>query len=119
MEHNELGIYGERMAENFLMAKGYSIEKRNYRFRHLELDLICMDQNQLVIVEVKTRQTAEIGAPYKAVTRTKQKQIIKASHQFITENNLNIDTRFDVVSIVHNSYRTEIEHIENAFTTVG
>ncbi len=119
MEHIEFGIYGERLAENHLRAKGYEILRRNFRFKHLEIDLICMDKKELVIVEVKTRQTAEIGEPYKAVTRTKQQQIIKAANEFIKQENINADCRFDVVSIVHNSYRTDLEHIENAFTTVG
>jgi hypothetical protein len=28
---------------------------------------------------------------------------------------LDVNARFDIVSIVHNSYRTVIEHIEDAF----
>ena len=114
--HNELGQLGENLALKHLLEKGYKLLSRNFRFKHLEVDLIMQDENKLVFVEVKTRQTAEIGEPYLAVTRTKQKQIIKVANHYIIENDLQNESRFDIVSIVHNSYRTAIEHIDNAFT---
>jgi len=114
--HNELGQLGEDMALKHLLEKGYQLLSRNFRFKHLEIDLIMQDGDKLVFVEVKTRQTAEIGEPYLAVTRTKQKQIIKVANHYIIENDLHNESRFDIVSIVHNSYRTAIEHIDNAFT---
>jgi putative endonuclease len=114
--HNELGQLGEDLALKHLLEKGYRLLARNFRFKHLEIDLIMQDEDKLVFVEVKTRQTAEIGEPYLAVTRTKQKQIIKVANWYIIENDLHNESRFDIVSIVHNSYRTAIEHIENAFT---
>jgi putative endonuclease len=72
--------------------------------------------NLLVIVEVKTRNTAEIGEPWRAVTRVKQGQIIKVADHYVQSNQIDKDVRFDIVSIVHNSYRTNIEHLEGAFT---
>jgi len=74
------------------------------------------DGKDLVFVEVKTRQTAQIGEPFLAVTKSKQKHLIKAAHNYIISKDLDVNARFDVVSIVHNSYRTTIEHIEGAFT---
>lgn len=114
--HNELGQLGENLALDYLLNKEYKLLERNYRFKHLEIDLIMKDKDYLIFVEVKTRQTAEIGEPYLAVTRKKQKQIIKAANQYILESDWQNEARFDVVSIVHNSYRTKIEHIDNAFT---
>ena len=115
MNHVELGIFGETLAEHFLSKKGYQILDRNYRFKKLEVDIIAMDGDKIVIVEVKTRQTAEIGEPWRAVTRSKQRQIIQVANQYICTNEIDRETRFDIVSIVHNSYRTQIEHIEDAF----
>jgi putative endonuclease len=115
-EHNDLGKVGEALALTTLLQKGYSLKEKNYRFSKAEIDLIMHDGVDLVFVEVKTRQTAQIGEPYLAVTRNKQRQIIKAAHQYIVSRDLDVNARFDVVSIVHNSYRTSIEHIEGAFT---
>jgi putative endonuclease len=104
---------------NYLQKKRYQILDRNYRFLKNEVDIIAKFENQLVIIEVKTRQTAEIGEPWRAVTKNKQKQIIKVANQYVQSRELDLDVRFDIVSIVHNSYRTELEHIEGAFDTLG
>ena len=114
-EHNELGVLGEELALKELQQKGYTLKERNYRFKKGEIDLIMIDGSKLVFVEVKTRQTAEIGEPYLSVTKRKQKQIIQTAHQYIISKDIEMDVRFDIVSIVHNSYRTKIEHIEDAF----
>lgn len=115
MTHIELGIFGEELAFNYLHSKNVRIVDRNFRFKKNEIDLIGIQNNQLIIYEVKTRETAEIGEPYKAVTRSKQKQIIAVADYYVKSKNIDLEVRFDVISIVHNSYRTAIEHIENAF----
>lgn len=116
MTQQELGIFGEQLAHRYLQKKAYQIIANNYHFGKLEADLICLADGKLVVVEVKTRQTAEIGEPWRAVTRSKQRQIIKVANQYIIEHDIHLETRFDIVSIVHNSFRTDIEHIEDAFT---
>ena len=118
MNNIELGVFGETLAERFLIQKGYQILEKNVHFKRLEADIIALHGDLLVVVEVKTRQTAEIGEPWRAVTRSKQKQIIQVANYYICKNNIDKETRFDIVSIVHNSHRTNIEHIEDAFTTV-
>jgi putative endonuclease len=115
MNHQELGIYGEALAATFLQNKGYKILAKNVKFMKWEVDLIALYEGKIVVIEVKTRVTAEIGEPWRAVTRTKQKQIVRVAHDYLTRNNVEEETRFDVVSIVHNSFRTDIEHIEDAF----
>jgi putative endonuclease len=115
-EHNDLGKIGEDLALAFLTQKGFLLRERNYRFARAEIDLIMFHEDDLVFIEVKTRQTAEIGEPYLSVTKSKQKQLIKAAHAYILSKDLDVNARFDVVSIVHNSYRTNIEHIVDAFT---
>ena len=71
--------------------------------------------NELVVVEVKTRHTSSFGVPYQAVTRSKQRQIIKVANEYIVKNKIDMDVRFDVLSIVKNQWQTSIERIENAF----
>jgi len=115
MTKDELGNWGEEYSVIYLQKKGYEVVERNYRFQKNEIDIIAKFGNNLIIVEVKTRQTAEIGEPWRAVTKSKQKQIIKVANQYIQANQIDLDVRFDIVSIVHNSYRTEIDHIEGAF----
>lgn len=117
MTQQELGIYGEDMAERYLKKNGYRIRKRNFRYLKFELDIVAEKDGQIVVIEVKTRQTAEIGEPWRAVTRKKQRQIITAADFYVQSRDLTNEVRFDIISIVHNSFRTDLEHIEDAFTT--
>lgn len=116
MTHTELGRYGEELAATHLLKQGYKILDRNFRFKKSEIDIIAFKDNTLTICEVKTRVTAEIGEPYKAVTRSKQRQIISTANHYIRLKHLFTDVQFDVISIVHNSMRTKIEHIPDAFS---
>lgn len=110
-----MGTLGEALAEKFLVEKGFHIVEKNVRFKKLEADILALEGETLVVVEVKTRQTAEIGEPWRAVTRSKQKQLVQVANYYVQKNNIDREVRFDIVSIVHNSYRTVIEHIEEAF----
>jgi putative endonuclease len=69
MNHTELGQFGENLAEKHLKEKGFEIVDRNFRSGKLEIDLIAKHSNKLVVIEVKTRNTAEIGEPWMAVTK--------------------------------------------------
>lgn len=115
MNSTELGSLGEQMACDYIRKKDFEILERNYRFKKNEIDIIAVKDNQLIVIEVKTRQTAEIGEPWQAVTRNKQKQIIQVANQYIQTNQIELETRFDIISIVHNSFRTELTHLESAF----
>lgn len=114
-EHNDIGKTGEELAIKLLREKGYKILEQNWHYGREEIDLIAMDGDTLVIVEVKTRTTSWFGEPEFAVTRSKQKALIRAAEGYIIRNNLDLDTRFDVVSIVISPQEKKIEHIEDAF----
>ncbi len=114
-EHNDFGKLGEELAVNYLTGKGYEILERNWRNIHKEIDIIAKDGKFLVIVEVKTRQTDEYGEPDVAVTRKKQRMLIAAANAYITRKGLDIETRFDIISIIFRDGEPVIEHIEDAF----
>ncbi len=114
-EHNDFGKLGEELAVDYLTGKGYEILERNWRNIHKEIDIIAKDGKFLVIVEVKTRQTDEYGEPDVAVTRKKQRMLIAAANAYITRKGLDIETRFDIISIIFRDGEPVIEHIEDAF----
>jgi putative endonuclease len=115
MTIQELGKLGETLAENYLSIKGFRIVDRNIRFKRFEIDLIAEMEDLIVIIEVKTRQTDSIGEPWRAVTKSKQRQIIKVADHYVKLRKLTKNVRFDVISIVHDSVGTQIEHIPEAF----
>ena len=49
------GVFGERLAVDFLISKGYKILTQNYRFKKAEVDILAQKDAYLVAVEVKTR----------------------------------------------------------------
>ncbi len=117
MTDAELGIYGEKLAQEHLKNLGYKIITTNYKYLKYEVDIVTEFDDKIVVVEVKTRQTAEIGEPWRAVTKRKQRQIILCANAFVQNRKLDIDVRFDIISIVHNQYRTDLEHLIDAFST--
>lgn len=114
-KHNDFGKLGEEIAANYLMEKGYEILECNWRNIHKEIDIIARDGKFLVIVEVKTRQTDEYGNPDIAVTRKKQRMLIAAANAYIMRNRLDIETRFDIISIIFSDGEPVIDHVEDAF----
>jgi len=114
-EHNLTGKQGEAIALNFLRKKGYEILALNWRYKKAEIDLITQKDDLLVIVEVKTRSSEVFENPKEAVTIGKQKNIVKAADAYIQERDINLECRFDVVSVLILGEKIEIEHIEDAF----
>jgi putative endonuclease len=117
MDQKTLGILGENMAKNFLLDKAYSILTMNFRFKKGEIDIIAQKENTTVFVEVKTRQNNYLGEPWRAVTKKKQKQIVQVAHEYLVLHNIDQESRFDIISIVHDPaiQHLQIEHIEDAF----
>ena len=113
--HNELGKQGEEIAKKFLINLGYTIMETNWRFNKDEIDIIAKDGDEIVIVEVKTRSTDYYGFPEDAVNSRKEGFLIRATEAYLEENDLDIDTRFDIVAIVSNKKGTQIHHIVDAF----
>jgi putative endonuclease len=114
-EHNELGKQGEKLAVEFLQKSGYDILETNWVFQKAELDIVAQKENILAIVEVKTRTSADFGLPQDFVKGKKIQNLVKAVDQYMTENDLDLEVRFDIIGIVLNSKETSIEHIEDAF----
>jgi len=114
-DHNELGKLGEELAAHYLLRKGYEILERNWTFKKGELDIIALFENQIVVVEVKTRNSNFFGDPQEFVSPAKIKMLVKTANEYIIENDIALETRFDIIAVLKNSKLENIEHFENAF----
>jgi putative endonuclease len=114
-QHNELGKIGEERAVDFLKELGYQIILVNWREKKFEIDIIAVDKDELVFVEVKTRSTLNFGDPIESITEKKQKHLIEGANYYIEKNEVDLECRFDVVSIVKTSKEYTVNHIINAF----
>ncbi|HEX7123794.1 MAG TPA: YraN family protein, partial [Gemmatimonadaceae bacterium] len=72
-----IGDRGERIAEGYLTERGFEILERNWRGERGELDLVAMDGGVLVMVEVKTRRGAAMGAAEEAVGPAKADRLLR------------------------------------------
>lgn len=114
--NTEKGRIGEEMAVAFLRNRGLSILETNWRYHHLELDIIAQDGDILVFVEVKTRATSFFGNPEDAISPQKISRLLNASEAYIFEKDFRGDARFDVISIIMPyGKKPELEYFEDAF----
>ncbi|GEQ85066.1 UPF0102 protein [Patiriisocius marinistellae] len=114
-DHNELGKLGEELATQFLIKKDYKILDRNFTYQKAEIDIIAQFNNEIIIVEVKTRNSNFFGNPQDFVTPAKIKLLTKAANEYIVSNNISLAARFDIIAVLKNSKEEKIEHFENAF----
>ncbi len=116
-KQKELGKKGEDIAASHLESLGYDIVERNWYFLHYEIDIIAKDlqQNELVIVEVKSRTGDSYEHPSEAVSNRKIRFLVEAAEAYIMEKDSNLDTRFDVISIIFYGHNFHLEHFKDAF----
>jgi len=116
-DHNLFGIEAEKQAADFLEKKGYEIIERNWTFLKAEIDIIARDpeKDELVIVEVKARKKEPLVLPELAVNKKKRRLLITAADEYIVSNEIDLDCRFDIISIEKSKDEWFIDHIENAF----
>lgn len=113
--HNELGRIGEQLAVDYLSRNGYVILERNFVFDKAEIDIIAKKENQIIIVEVKTRNSDYFGDPQDFVSKGKVKLLVKAANEYMISNDIDLEVRFDIVSVLKNKTIEKVEHFENAF----
>ena len=114
-EHNDLGAIGENMASNLLSNKGYKVLDRNWRWGRYEIDIVAEFQKILVVAEVKTRQSNYFGEPEEFVSTAQQKRLVESANAYIEKHDIDLEVRFDIISIIYNSRQRKVHHIENAF----
>lgn len=115
VSQRDTGGFAERIAEQHLIKLGYKILDKNWYHGHYELDIVARDGDELVIVEVKSRQGLHYEHPSEAVTGAKIKRIVDAADAYIHEKNLDLETRFDIITIVFLNQKFELEHFKDAF----
>lgn len=114
-EHNELGEWGEEFAAMHLLKNDYQILERNWTFQKAEIDIIAKKNNEIIIVEVKTRNSDFFGDPQDFVTSGKIKLLTKAANEYLISNEISLEARFDIIAILKNKTTEKLEHFENAF----
>ncbi len=108
-----LGEAAEQRAKCYLEQQGLSWVASNFSCRLGELDLIMKEQNTLVFVEVRYRQSNAYGGALASIDQRKQTKVRRSAELWLQQQHLldTVPVRFDVVAIEPNG----AEWIKGAF----
>jgi len=113
--HNELGTWGEELAAQYLLKKGYTILERDWKSGHRDIDIIAIDDDVVVFVEVKTRRNRLFIEPEEAVDYMKLRNLRAAINHYVKYKRIDHEIRLDVITVVGTPKQGEpdISHIED------
>lgn len=110
------GELGERIAERWLLRRGWRVVQRRFRNGHRDIDLVVERDGVVAFVEVKARKGADFGGPVQAVTHRKRKQLERSALVWVDRHGREAESyRFDVVGVLLNGASVRVCHVENAF----
>ena len=115
----KVGRHGEDLVCRYMMDAGHTILERNWRYGHLEVDIISMDGNGIHFVEVKSRRTPMQAEPEESVNATKRRRMVRAAEGYLRVKGLeDMECSFDVASVTFDGKRTEIRYLPEAFIPI-
>lgn len=116
MSTKDVGNLGEKIAEKFLISKGYEIlSEQFYASKFGEIDLIAEKNGHLHFVEVKTRTNRVFGLPEESITKQKQERIKKSVYYFLNKHNIGHENfQIDCISIEldYDTRKANVRHLE-------
>ena len=101
MNKRQNGIIGEDIACNYLSKNSYKIMERNFNCNQGEIDIIVRDinTNEVVFIEVKSRNNKKFGRGIDSINKRKIIHIINSAKYYLYVNRLDINIRFDVIEV--------------------
>lgn len=97
----ELGKWGEGIALDYLLEKGFRLLSKNYRTPDGEIDLVMKNDDELVFIEVKTRKNTEFSLPEESISEEKLDHLEASAGWFLEEYpEYEKNWRLDVVTVI-------------------
>ena len=112
-----LGDFGERIAAQHLLAKGYRIRERNFRTREGEIDIIAERGDLLAFVEVRCRRGAAMGTAVESLTPAKQRRLVALAEAYAQDReDVPDERRIDVIAVdlAADGRLLALQHLEGA-----
>ena len=117
-----MGKQGEDEVCQYLIRHGHTILDRNWRYGHLEIDIVSLAPDGIHFVEVKSRVVPVQGDPQDAVNAKKQKNIAVAAGKYMSmkENTLGsgLEVWFDVAAVVYDRGSMTVNYFAGAFIPI-
>lgn len=99
-QHNEIGIFGEKLAKEHLESKGYKILEQNYKTKFAEIDLVAEKNKELVFIEVRAKIGENFGTPEDTLNKQKLWKVLQNAKAYSAFKNWQGPARIDAVCIV-------------------
>ncbi len=111
----EIGTKGEKIAEKYLKKRGFKPLSRNFRKSVGEIDLLMKNDDDIVIVEVRTVDKSYNFDISDKIPVKKRRQLVRVANHLIAELDDPIpNIRFDVC-LVTLQPKISVNHIRDAF----
>lgn len=112
-DRRQRGQDGERRARLHLEQHGLRCLDAGWRCRLGELDLVMRDNDALIFVEVRARQTGSLVGAIESVDHRKQQRFVRAARAWLACHPVEakLPARFDVIAVIDD----EIRWLHNAF----
>lgn len=107
-----LGRTGEKRVEEYLKKQGCKILHRNFRTPFGEADIIAQEKDEILFVEVKTRESTRFGTPKEGVGKDKRRRYYQIAQFYALRTGEEPNARFDVAEVFADG---KIEYYKNAF----
>ena len=115
--HNDTGKLGEKLAQQWIAENGFKLTNKNWRCRHLEIDIIATKNNKLYFFEVKTRRSSQFGFPEDLVDKKKLHFFISAGTEYIRQYPEYKWICFNILSItLYDEKEPDFFFIEDVYT---
>ena len=119
-QKRKFGDIGEKIAEKYLIDKGYRIIEKNYLKPYGEIDIIGIKDKVITFFEVKTSDILQTRdyLPEQRVNHKKARKLRKTCEVYLFEKKYPIDQEWqiDILSVVLDKDigKHEVNHFENA-----
>jgi len=98
-QHNrKIGVWGEQVAVDWLLERGYQIVARNIRTPYGEIDIIAKQVDVSVFIEVKTLISSKNFFPEHNITARKREHMLACAEHYASKNEID-HWQIDVIAI--------------------
>ena len=114
-KHQITGQKGELLARDYFERRDYEILHTNWRYGHLELDIIANKSGKLHFIEVKTLVEGSACFPEESVNRKKMMSLLKAAELFMLSESKKGPVQFDILAVVLKKNENEFFLLEDVY----
>ena len=93
------GHYAEKVASEYLVGKGYTVEHLNWSTPICEIDIVASKNKVLYFIEVKYRSNDSQGEGLDYVTPKKLKQMQFSAQIYVSENDYQGDYELGAIEL--------------------